>query len=53
MLRYAPEERVSWKDIFTHEMFHEKEKEANDINRSMSMAQKNTKNKLEMSTKMN
>lgn len=34
-------------------MFLEREKEANDINRSMSLAQKSAKDKLEMSTKMN
>ena len=53
MLKYAPEERVSWKEIFNSEMFVEKEREGNDINRSMSLAQKSAKDKLEMSTKMN
>ena len=53
MLKYAPEERISWKDIFALELFHEKEKDSNDINRSMSLAQKSAKDKLEMSTKMN
>jgi hypothetical protein len=52
MLKYAPEERVSWKEIFNSDIFLEKEN-GNDINRSMSLAQKSTKDKLEMSTKMN
>jgi hypothetical protein len=34
-------------------MFKQKEKEGNDINRSMSLAQKGSKDKLDMSTKMN
>ena len=34
-------------------MFRQKEKEGNDINRSMSLAQKGSKDKLDMSTKMN
>jgi hypothetical protein len=34
-------------------MFELKEKDANDINRSMSLAQKGSKDKLDMSTKMN
>jgi hypothetical protein len=46
MLRYAPEERISWKDIFALDLFHEKEKASNDINRSMSLAQKSAKDKL-------
>lgn len=53
MLKYDPEERISWKAIFSLDLFKEKDKDGNDINRSMSLAQKNTKNKLEMSTKMN
>ena len=44
---------MSWKDIFALDMFKSKEKDDNDINKSMSMAQKSSKNKLEMSTKMN
>jgi hypothetical protein len=34
-------------------MFATKDKDSNDINRSMSLAQKGSKDKLEMSTKMN
>lgn len=53
MLKYSPEERISWKDIFALELFAEKDKEPNDISRSMSLAQKGSKDKLDMSTKMN
>lgn len=53
MLKYNPEERISWKEIFSLDMFKPKDKDGNDINRSMSLAQKSTKDKLEMSTKMN
>lgn len=53
MLKYSPEERISWKEIFSLELFQVKEKDSNDINRSMSLAQKSAKDKLEMSTKMN
>ena len=53
MLKYSPEERMSWKEIFSLEMFKVKEKDSNDINKSMSLAQKSAKDKLEMSTKMN
>jgi hypothetical protein len=35
------------------ELFAEKEKEPNDISKSMSLAQKGSKDKLDMSTKMN
>lgn len=52
MLKYSPEERVSWKEIFTMELFQAK-KEAKDITSSMNLAQKASKNKLDMSTKMN
>jgi len=53
MLKYVPEERIAWKEIFSLELFQEKQKEPNDINRSMSLAQKGSKNQLDMSTKMN
>lgn len=35
------------------DLFKEKEKDGDDINRSMSLAQKGTTNKLDMSTRMN
>ena len=53
MLRYAPEDRISWKERFGLDMFCEKPKQVNDINKSMSIAQKGSKDKLDMSTKMN
>lgn len=46
MLKYNPEERISWKEIFSLDLFKAKEKDSNDINRSMSLAQKASKNKL-------
>lgn len=53
MLKYTPQQRISWKDIFSLELFKQKQKDGNDINRSMSLAQKGSKDKLDMSTKMN
>lgn len=52
MLQYDPKERLSWKEIFEHELFVEKKK-ANGVNDSMQIAEKGAKSKLEMSTKMN
>ena len=43
---------MSWKEIFSMEIFQAK-KEAKDITSSMNLAQKGSKNKLDMSTKMN
>lgn len=53
MLKYKPEQRISWKDIFSLQLFRQQPKDKNDINRSMSLAQKGSKDKLDMSTKMN
>lgn len=52
MLQHDPKQRLSWKDVFDHELFVEKKK-PNGISDSMQIAEKGSKNKLEMSTKMN
>ena len=52
MLQHDPADRISWGEIFKHELFIE-EKSRNGVNDSMQIAEKMSKNKLEMSTKMN
>ena len=51
MLIFDAEERISWKEIFDHELF--KENEGQGIRDSMNLAEKTSGNKLEMSTKVN
>lgn len=52
MLQHDSKDRISWKEIFEHELFAE-EKPRHGIQDSMQLAEKGAKNKLEMSTKMN
>ena len=51
MLQYEPGDRITWKDIFENELFQEKQR--NGVKDSMQIAEQISKNKLEMSTKMN
>lgn len=51
MLQYEAQDRISWKQIFENELFCEAP--SHGIKDSMQIAEKNSKNKLEMSTKMN
>lgn len=52
MLRFQPEERISWKEIFENELFVKKQVKS-DIKESMKRAEMFSKDKLEMSQKMN
>lgn len=50
MLQYDPKERISWKEVFEHELFVEKKK-TNGINDSMQIAEKGAKANLKCQLK--